>query len=519
MIEQILRSASPKGIIAGVVVVLALLKFARWVDAEIRIRRLGGHARKAATWLPLDLDLVYKAIKGTVHHKNMEVWRSWFKTKDGSMSYTLEAKPAGRRCIFTADPENIKAILATQFTDYGKGQPFHEEWKDFLGDSIFTTDLDQWHDSRQLIRPQFIKDRVSDLDVFEEHVQILINEIIKAGRTSNGGSGAPLDISDLLFRYTLDAATHFLLGRSVDSLGQPEQPFAEAFGEVQRVQNIIARAGPLNPLVPRKSFYAGLNIINDFVTPFIDDALRLTNEELATKTKSEQGYTFLHALAGYTRDRKMLRDQLVAVLLAGRDTTASSLSWTFYELARYPEAVKRLRAEIINHVGLDRAPTYENLKNMKYLQNVMNETLRLYPAVPFNVRLALKDTTLPRGGGPDGLSPVGILKDTPIGYSTLVMQRRPDLTPEAESFRPERWEKWQPKHWQYIPFNGGPRICIGQQFALTEMGYTLVRILQKFDKVENHMYEVDGGNPCLKAEIVLQPGQGVQVGFVEAKNE
>jgi cytochrome P450 len=155
----------------------------------------------------------------------------------------------------------------------------------------------------------------------------------------------------------------------------------------------------------------------------------------------------------------------------------------------------------------------------------MAETLRLYPVVPFNVRLALKDTTLPTGGGPDGLSPIGILKDTPIGYSTLVMQRRPDLTPSQPSptnpsaqisvldFVPERWQTWQPKPWNYIPFNGGPRICIGQQFALTEMGYTIVRLLQRYERIENHMLPVDGGEPCLKAEIVLQPGQGVHVGF------
>lgn len=121
----------------------------------------------------------------------------------------------------------------------------------------------------------------------------------------------------------------------------------------------------------------------------------------------------------------------------------------------------------------------------------MHETLRIYPVVPFNVRLALKDTTLPRGGGPDGLSPVGILKDTPIGYSTLLMQRRKDLTPDALRFWPERWQTWQPKPWNYIPFNGGPRICIGQQFALTEIGYTIVRILQRFDRVDNYMDHVE----------------------------
>ena len=109
-------------------------------------------------------------------------------------------------------------------------------------------------------------------------------------------------------------------------------------------------------------------MINEFVTPYIEQALRLSPEELATKTRSEEGYTFLHALASFTRDRKVLRDQLVAVLLAGRDTTASTLSWTFYELARHPQVVKKLREEIIEHVGLERPPTYSDLKNMKYLQ-------------------------------------------------------------------------------------------------------------------------------------------------------
>ncbi|KAK2626072.1 hypothetical protein QTJ16_004334 [Diplocarpon rosae] len=534
MIGGILAHVSPRTLFLGIVLVLTVWHVARRLHAERKIRALGGHAVRVESWLPWDLDLIASAVRATMSHRNLQFWDRILSNKDNSPKrYTKEAKIAGNRVIFTADPENVRAILATQFTDYGKGEPFHREWAPFLGDSIFTTDLDQWHASRQLIRPQFVRDRVSDLEVFETHVQILIRKIVEGGCVK-GIEGSEIEVSDLFFRYTLDAATHFLLGSSLGSLEVPEQAFAEAFGEVQRVQNIIARAGPLKKLVPRASFHAGIKTINSFVNPYIEQALALSPAELTSKTKSEQGYTFLHALASFTRDRTVLRDQLVAVLLAGRDTTASTLSWTFYELARHPEMVRKLRTEIFQQVGLERAPTYADLKGMKYLQNVMHETLRLYPVVPFNVRLALKDTTLPRGGGPDGLSPVGILKDTPIGYSTLVMQRRPDLTPplsipsslnspsstvSVRDFAPERWATWQPKPWTYIPFNGGPRICIGQQFALTEMGYTIVRLLQRFERVESFMGAVDGGEPCLKAEIVLQPGEGVRIGFFEERGD
>lgn len=171
--------------------------------------------------------------------------------------------------------------------------------------------------------------------------------------------------------------------RTLTENSTPVQPFADAFQEVQRVQIVIARAGPLNRFVPRKTFWEGLKVIDETINFYIDRALRLDEEELASKSKGDEGYTFLHALAGFTKNRQVLHDQLMAVLLAGRDTTACTLSWTIYELARHPEAVAKLRAEILSVVGPERAPTYDDLKSMKYLQNVMNETLRLYPVVPF----------------------------------------------------------------------------------------------------------------------------------------
>ncbi len=211
---------------------------------------------------------------------------------------------------------------------------------------------------------------------------------------------------------------------------------------------------------------------------------------------------------------------------SSQDTTAGTLSWVFYELARQPSVVRQLRQEIGDTLGFDRVPTYDDLKSMKYLRWVMDETLRLYPAIPINIRSALRDTSLPRGGGPDGSRPVGVPKDTPIAYFPLSMQRRPDLYPPPSDtfapiveFSPERWQHWTPKSWQYIPFNGGPRICVGQQFALTEMAYTIVRILQTFERIEPRSEEVKEGTMPMKSEIVLSPAKEVMVAFYRPVEE
>ncbi|KAK5168735.1 uncharacterized protein LTR77_006044 [Saxophila tyrrhenica] len=482
------------------------------VSEERKLDNLGKRAPSIPSYAPWGLDILFRALYAFTQWRNHEFWYYAFsQNKNANNQWTVEAMTLGQRLTFTADEENIKAILATKFQDYGKGPQFRKEWKDFLGLSIFTTDGEMWHNSRMLLRPQFIKDRVSDLHTFETHVQKLLPLL------AGSHNGATVRVDDLFYRFTLDAATDFLFGGSVNSLEDSQADFAEAFTEVQRTQATIARAGPLQHFVPKKSFYKALDTLNAFVGRFIDQALQLSPEELEKTTKSDEGFTFLHALASYTRDREVLRDQLVATLLAGRDTTAVTLSWLFYELSNHPEVVQKLQQEITTSVGLNREPTYDDLKNMRYLQHTLNEVLRLYPVVPYNVRVALNDTTLPRGGGKDGTEPIAITKDTPVGYSTLILHRREDIYPSPSAtfkhhleFSPERWENWTPKSWTYIPFNGGPRICIGQQFALTEMAYTVVRILQRFERVESRDEEF----PMFRSDIVLQPAKGVKVAFV-----
>ncbi|KAI9859477.1 MAG: hypothetical protein M1813_006619 [Trichoglossum hirsutum] len=431
-------------------------------------------------------------------------------------SYTVDISILhDSRGIMTADPENIEALLGTnKLSEYGKGEYLRQNFREFVGDSILTLDGQPWHDLRRVMRPIFNKERVGDLRVFEKHVQNLVSHL-------GPGDGSEIDIQSLFAKYSMDVAIGFLLDTEDHNLNHPGGEFAQMWDEIQHMQAMILRAGPLIALIPRGSFRKRLRAVNSLIQPFVEQALRISPAEL--EKILPQSDTFLHQLARYTRDPKVIRNQIVALLLAGRETTATTLSWIFFELSRRPKVVARLRGDILEHVGPDpnAAPSYTNLKEMKYLSYVINETLRLYPAVPFNGREALKPTTLPRGGGPDGMSPVGIRAGTIIAYSTLMTQRRRDLYPPiSETFpydpadwAPERWETWTPKNWQYIPFNNGPRTCLGQQFALLEMGYAVCRIMQVYSRINT---KIDVGTKVpdvMQADLVLTLATDVKVRF------
>ena len=153
------------------------------------ITKLASLAPRVRSYLPFGADILYRSVNHTNNDRDIVFWEWLFSWSPNRHRKTIEVDMARRRWIFTADPDNMRAILATQFEDFGKGEQFHELWKPFLGDSIFVTDGQQWHDSRQLIRPQFVKTRVADLEIFEKHVGCLMTKI--------GGHGEQVDIAAL----------------------------------------------------------------------------------------------------------------------------------------------------------------------------------------------------------------------------------------------------------------------------------------------------------------------------------
>jgi len=247
-----------------------------------------------------------------------------------------------------------------------------------------------------------------------------------------------------------------------------------------------------------------------------DRYVKLACDTAASSEKPEgKKQSLMFNLANQTQDRIELRDQTLSILLAGRDTTASLLGWAITRLALHPEVFSKLRDIVLRDFEPGTEITFAQLKGCRYLQHFLNEVLRLHPTVPLNQRIATKDTTLPTGGGPDQRSPIAVKKGQVVLFSVYNMQRRKDLWGEdAAEFKPERWEQ-RFAAWQFLPFLGGPRICLGQQFALTEASYLIVRLLHQFDAVEpadlGDMRKMKKG-----LGVTMWPGDGCRVRFHRA---
>ncbi|KAM5468368.1 hypothetical protein MauCBS54593_005110 [Microsporum audouinii] len=399
---------------------------------------------------------------------------------------TFSISMFGKTIVMTREPENIKAILATQFEQFSFSASRYNSFLPMLGDGIFTHKYgggeqgQPWRHSRSVLRPQFARQQIQDLAVLESFVQNMFN-LIPDKQT--------IDLQELFFKLTMDTATDFLFGESVNSL-LPDCPAEEAqfYNDFTRGSELLLLRLTLQDFYwlqkDGAEFQKICKNMHAYLDKFTRRALQLQASGKPTHYELGGKYVFLEEAAKEFKDPVRLRSELFNILLAGRDTTASLLSICCHQLARHKDEWFRLRKEVIETLG-NRKPTYEDIKSMKYLRYVLNETLRLFPVVPSNGREAVITTTLPCGGGPDGEHKVLISKGTNVLYSVWGLHRSPkSYGPDPTVFRPSRWESIR-VGWNYLPFNGGPRICLGQQYALTEASYVLIRLLQTFEDIEN----------------------------------
>ncbi|KAK0715957.1 oxidoreductase-like protein [Lasiosphaeris hirsuta] len=440
--------------------------------------------------------------------------------------------------IVTRDPDNVQTMLATQSVDWDVGEHRNASWRPLFGDGVFTCRGEAWKHSRALVRPQFARDQINDLDLIERHVQQLLAAIDRSVMTSEEGWTEKLDLQPLLYNMTLDITTELIYGYSVHSQSPSERielPVIPGFETPDR-ENIgmhmdagkacVETRGALwkyRWLLPTKAFKAHCAAVHKYAGWFVQLRLQrgeryLAHIESETGQVSSKRYILLHELAKVTQDATELCSQTLNVLTAGRDTTASLLGWVFYFLCRHPEVFNRLREQILGRFGpyVPSAPSNIEFKGLRdsipYITSVVNETLRMAPVIPLNERVALRDTVLPRGGGAGGDEPLFVPKGRQVLIPTYAMTRRKDLWgPDVDVFRPERWEEKGGRKFgfEFIPFGGGIRQCLGQQFARTKTAYVIVRLLQRYDRIENA--EMPAGAPMrFHHTIENRSGSGVQ---------
>ncbi|KDR66926.1 hypothetical protein GALMADRAFT_258809 [Galerina marginata CBS 339.88] len=455
---------------------------------------------------PGNIDILFKMMNAFKTSYVLDVYAQFFEEYQCT---TLNLRILWRDNIISMDQEHMKFVVATGFHRFWRGFSQKERMELFLGNGIFNRDDEAWKMHRAMTRPFFARERISDFETFERHCGQTLSILSSLDSTDTA-----CDAQDLFGRFTLDASSEFLFGKNLETLsaalpipGKTQMgpkgsatedawgSFAKAF-EMAQV-NITAR-GRLGSIWPLFELFKDKNEehckaiklwLDPLVRKALDDKRRLDQAGVSTPIADKN---FMEHLAESTDDPILIRDQLLSMLLASRDTTACVLTYITYFLAIHPDVTKKLRTEVLEHCGPSSPPTFEQFREMKYMRAVINETLRIFPPLPLNVRESRSiSCVLPPSDKTyaSDQQPLYMPAKSTILYLPMLIQRNPALWgDDADEFNPERWidpdrlAKYVANPTIFTPFSAGPRICIGQNYAYNEMSYFLVRMLQQFDR-------------------------------------
>lgn len=270
--------------------------------------------------------------------------------------------------ILTIEPENIKAVLSIQIKNFEVGHTRRRAFGPVIKNSVLVADGVEWEHARAFLRPSFSRSQVGDLATLEIHVQNLIDAIPTDGST--------VDLAELFLRYTADVTTDFMFGESILSLPRPDA-FGGALTEACRIGQLgVERRfllGIFADVVPQRAFYKAVRDVHAYMEAHVNKAIKNRDKGGERKSTSNTGkYVFADELARMTDDRLVLRDQLLGIFLAGRDTTAALLANLFFVFARNQRVWTLLREEVASLGG--KKPTWDELKGMKYLTWCLNES-------------------------------------------------------------------------------------------------------------------------------------------------
>ncbi len=390
------------------------------------------------------------------------------------------------RNIFVNHPDLIEEVLVANARKYFKGRVLRAN-KHVFGEGLLTSEGDFWLRQRRLAQPAFHRARVTSYaSTMVEYTERLLE---------TWQHGEECDAHQRMMQLTLQIVAKTLfdadVARDTQDVGKSLQLLLELGANFRRTLFVPHWVPtPTNLRIKRE-------------IAFIEGILyRIISERRASgRDTGDLLSMLLHAQDedGSRMTDKQLRDETITLFLAGHETTASTLSWTWWLLGQNPRVEAKLHAELDAVLG-GRSPSFDDLAKLPYTANVITESLRLYPAAWGLARIVVEDHEI--AGYP-------LRKGMGVAMAQWVVHRDPRWYKSPEEFLPERWEgdflKTIPR-FAYFPFGGGPRQCIGNSFAQMEAALILATIAQKFRLrlVPNH--------PVVPlASITLRPRHGVRV--------
>jgi cytochrome P450 len=368
-----------------------------------------------------------------------------------------------RQGLLVSHPDDVGRVLVEDADKYHKAPIYKDLLSYFLGNGLLTSDGDFWRRQRKLAQPAFHHKRIN------AYAQTMLD--YTARQMAEWQPGQVRDINQDMMRLTLSVVAKTLFDADIEKeagrVGAALTTVLEVTND--RIQALIQVVPDWIPTAGNRRRRAAVEALNTIVLDIINERRRdhedrgdLLSMLMQTQDEGGQGMT----------DRQ-LRDEAVTLVLAGHETTANALAWTFYLLSQHPEIETRLHAELDRVLG-GRAPAPEDLRQLEYTEMIIKESMRLYPPIPSIARQTIVPTRL---GGYD--LPAGMI----VTISPHVIHRDPRWYAQPDEFRPERFtrenEKALPKH-AYLPFSNGPRVCIGNSFAMLEAVLVLASIARQY---------------------------------------
>jgi cytochrome P450 len=369
-------------------------------------------------------------------------------------------------------PDHVKHVLQDRHTIYMKGKPDYRVLKRILGEGLVTSDGAFWLRQRRLMQPAFHRSNIATFGaIMVDRTRALMKAWDESARL-----GKPVEITHEMRRLSLDVVTRALFGVNVHeqarALGRAFEILSEALVDHLYSAWFFLFLLPIFPTPTNLRARAALRTLDRIIGSIVarrraqmaetdEDVLSL----LLQARDDEDG--------GGGMDDRQIRDELMTLLLAGHETTAMALSWTWYLLDRHPDVAERLRAEIVTAVG-DRDPSVDDLPRLGYVTRVLEESMRLYPPAWIITRTARE---------PDEIGGYRVPPGTIVILSPFLTHRAPEVWPDPERFDPDRFTAEQSEgrpRFAYFPFAGGPRQCIGSDFAMTEATLVVATIARRY---------------------------------------